>query len=68
MISIEYRSAIFTTSDAQAVCAKLVTEEIQAKYFTPKGKFSFHYLWIPLCPYQGAAIQKCREVTCDSYN
>ena len=38
IISIEYRSVIFTISDAQTVSAKLVTEEIQAKHFTPKGK------------------------------
>jgi peptide-methionine (S)-S-oxide reductase len=41
IIPIEYRSAIFTTSDAQAASAKLVTEEIQAKHFTPKGKCFF---------------------------
>jgi len=34
----QYRSAIFTTSEAQAETAKLVTEEVQAKHFTPKGK------------------------------
>jgi hypothetical protein len=37
-ISTEYRSAIFTNSDAQAEIAKRVTEEVQAKHFTPKGK------------------------------
>jgi hypothetical protein len=40
MIYPEYRSAIFTTSDAQAESAKLVTEEVQAKHFTPKGEYS----------------------------
>ena len=30
---------IFTTSDAQVESAKRVTEEIQAKHFTPKGKY-----------------------------
>ncbi|KIM35401.1 hypothetical protein M413DRAFT_449785 [Hebeloma cylindrosporum] len=34
----QYRSAIFTHSDNQLAIAKRVTEEIQAKYFTPKGK------------------------------
>jgi peptide-methionine (S)-S-oxide reductase len=34
----EYRSAIFTHSPEQQSIAKRVTEEIQAKYFTPKGK------------------------------
>jgi peptide-methionine (S)-S-oxide reductase len=34
----QYRSAIFTTSDEQAAAAKLVTAEIQAKHFTPKGQ------------------------------
>jgi peptide-methionine (S)-S-oxide reductase len=35
----QYRSAIFTHSDEQAETAKRVTEEVQAKYFTPKGAF-----------------------------
>ncbi|KDR78192.1 hypothetical protein GALMADRAFT_245225 [Galerina marginata CBS 339.88] len=34
----QYRSAIFTHSDDQAAIAKRVTEEVQAKHFTPKGK------------------------------
>ncbi|KJA24841.1 hypothetical protein HYPSUDRAFT_85678 [Hypholoma sublateritium FD-334 SS-4] len=34
----QYRSAIFTHSDDQETIAKRVTEEIQAKYFTSKGK------------------------------
>lgn len=34
----EYRSAIFTHSPEQQAIAKRVTEEVQAKYFTPKGK------------------------------
>jgi len=34
----QYRSVIFTTSDAQAASARLVTEAIQAKHFTPKGE------------------------------
>ncbi|KAF8228746.1 peptide methionine sulfoxide reductase [Tricholoma matsutake] len=34
----QYRSAIFTHSPEQQSIAKRVTEEIQAKYFTPKGK------------------------------
>ena len=34
----EYRSAIFTHSPEQATTAQRVTKEIQAKYFTPKGK------------------------------
>ena len=42
---LEYRSAIFTTSEAQAETAKLVTEEVQAKHFTPKGEF-FPSSWI----------------------
>jgi peptide-methionine (S)-S-oxide reductase len=46
IISIEYRSVIFTTSDAQAVSAKLVTEEIQAKHFTPDGKCFLSVIWI----------------------
>jgi hypothetical protein len=41
IISIEYRSAIFTTSDAQVLSAKRVAVEIQAKHFTPKGKCFF---------------------------
>jgi hypothetical protein len=40
-IPTEYRSAIFTNSDAQAEIAKRVTEEVQAKHFTPKGKSPF---------------------------
>jgi len=34
----QYRSAIFTHSPEQQATAKRVTEEVQAKYFTPKGK------------------------------
>jgi len=37
-VGSQYRSAIFTTSEAQAETAKRVTEEVQAKHFTPKGK------------------------------
>jgi len=37
-IGSEYRSVIFTTSEAQAATAMRVTEEVQAKHFTPKGK------------------------------
>jgi peptide-methionine (S)-S-oxide reductase len=37
-IGSEYRSVIFVTSEAQAETAKRVTEEVQAKHFTPKGK------------------------------
>ncbi|KAJ7155592.1 peptide methionine sulfoxide reductase [Mycena filopes] len=33
----QYRSAIFTTTPEQAETAKRVTEEVQAKHFTPKG-------------------------------
>ncbi|KAF9239494.1 hypothetical protein BU15DRAFT_61998 [Melanogaster broomeanus] len=34
----QYRSAIFTHSPEQATIAKRVTEEVQAKHFTPKGQ------------------------------
>ncbi|TRM66917.1 peptide methionine sulfoxide reductase [Schizophyllum amplum] len=34
----QYRSAIFTHSREQEDVAKRVTEEVQAKHFTPKGK------------------------------
>lgn len=34
----QYRSAIFTNSDAQLEKAKKVTEEVQATHFTPKGQ------------------------------
>ncbi|SJL08354.1 related to Probable peptide methionine sulfoxide reductase [Armillaria ostoyae] len=34
----QYRSAIFTNSPEQEVIAKRVTEEVQTKHFTPKGK------------------------------
>ncbi|PPR01288.1 hypothetical protein CVT24_006363, partial [Panaeolus cyanescens] len=34
----EYRSAIFTHSEEQAQTAKRVTEEVQAKHFTPNGQ------------------------------
>ncbi|KAF9031596.1 peptide methionine sulfoxide reductase [Panaeolus papilionaceus] len=34
----QYRSAIFTHSEEQAEIAKRVTEEVQAKHFTPKGQ------------------------------
>ncbi|KAJ7128643.1 peptide methionine sulfoxide reductase, partial [Mycena epipterygia] len=33
----QYRSAIFTTTPEQAEIAHRVTEEVQAKHFTPKG-------------------------------
>ena len=36
---------IFTTSDAQVESAKCVTEEIQAKHFTPKGKYFLSLLF-----------------------
>ena len=34
----EYRSAIFTHSPEQESIAKRVTEEVQVKHFTPKGR------------------------------
>ncbi|KAG7447279.1 peptide methionine sulfoxide reductase [Guyanagaster necrorhizus] len=34
----QYRSAIFTHSPEQETIAKRVTEQVQAKHFTPKGK------------------------------
>ncbi|KAK0236840.1 peptide methionine sulfoxide reductase [Armillaria nabsnona] len=34
----QYRSAIFTNSPEQEAIAKRMTEEVQAKHFTPKGK------------------------------
>ncbi|KIJ08734.1 hypothetical protein PAXINDRAFT_172795 [Paxillus involutus ATCC 200175] len=34
----QYRSAIFTHSPEQTTVAKCVTEEVQAKHFTPNGK------------------------------
>ncbi|KAF9558493.1 peptide methionine sulfoxide reductase [Agrocybe pediades] len=34
----QYRSAIFTHSPEQEAVAKRVTEEVQAKHFTPKGQ------------------------------
>jgi len=34
----QYRSAIFTHSPEQASIAQRVTEEVQAKHFTPRGK------------------------------
>ncbi|KAI5822814.1 peptide methionine sulfoxide reductase [Schizophyllum commune Tattone D] len=34
----QYRSAIFTHSPEQEAIAKRVTEEVQAKHFTPKGE------------------------------
>lgn len=37
---LEYRSAIFTTTEEQAATAQRVTEEVQAKHFTPKVRFS----------------------------
>ncbi|KAF7296269.1 Peptide methionine sulfoxide reductase [Mycena chlorophos] len=35
LVSPEYRSAIFTTTPEQATIAQRVTEEVQAKHFTP---------------------------------
>jgi len=40
----EYRSAIFTHSPEQEEIAKRVTEEIQAKYFTPKGMSALYFI------------------------
>ncbi|KAJ6612843.1 peptide methionine sulfoxide reductase [Mycena sp. CBHHK59/15] len=37
-LGTQYRSAIFTTSPEQAATAQRVTEEVQAKHFTPNGK------------------------------
>ncbi|KAJ7144710.1 peptide methionine sulfoxide reductase [Mycena crocata] len=37
-VGTQYRSAIFTTTPEQAVIAKRVTEEVQAKHFSPKNK------------------------------
>jgi len=37
-IGSQYRSSIFTHSPEQEAVAKRVTEEVQAKHFTPKGK------------------------------
>lgn len=34
----EYRSAIFANTPEQEAIAQRVTEEVQAKHFTPKGK------------------------------
>ncbi|KAJ7758456.1 peptide methionine sulfoxide reductase [Mycena maculata] len=36
-VGTQYRSAIFTTTPEQAATAQRVTEEVQAKHFTPKG-------------------------------
>ncbi|KAJ7081876.1 peptide methionine sulfoxide reductase [Mycena belliarum] len=36
-VGTQYRSAIFTTTPEQATVAKRVTDEVQAKHFTPKG-------------------------------
>ncbi|KAF7374324.1 putative peptide methionine sulfoxide reductase [Mycena sanguinolenta] len=36
-VGTQYRSAIFTTTPEQATTAQRVTEEVQAKHFTPKG-------------------------------
>ncbi|KAF5376647.1 hypothetical protein D9615_007818 [Tricholomella constricta] len=37
-VGTQYRSSIFTHSSEQEAIAKQVTEEVQAKHFTPKGK------------------------------
>lgn len=34
----QYRSAVFPHSDDQLAVVQRVTEEVQAKHFTPKGK------------------------------
>ncbi|KAJ7136400.1 peptide methionine sulfoxide reductase [Mycena crocata] len=36
-VGTQYRSAIFTTTEEQAATAQRVTEEVQAKHFTPKN-------------------------------
>ncbi|KAJ7340768.1 peptide methionine sulfoxide reductase [Mycena olivaceomarginata] len=36
-VGTQYRSAIFTTTPEQADVARRVTEQVQAKHFTPKG-------------------------------
>ncbi|KAJ7472692.1 peptide methionine sulfoxide reductase [Mycena latifolia] len=36
-VGTQYRSAIFTTTPEQATIAQRVTEQVQAKHFTPKG-------------------------------
>ncbi|KAJ7767189.1 peptide methionine sulfoxide reductase [Mycena metata] len=36
-VGTQYRSAIFTTTPEQETIARRVTEEVQAKHFTPKG-------------------------------
>ena len=74
-ISIEYRSAIFTTSDDQAASAKLVTEEIQAKHFTPRGRCSFQsYLDSSSLPSLNSQQSnkifltlKCTSTSCQEY-
>jgi len=37
-VGTQYRSAIFTHNPEQATIAQRVTEEVQTKHFTPKGK------------------------------
>jgi peptide-methionine (S)-S-oxide reductase len=37
-VGTQYRSSIFTSSPEQEEIAKRVTQEVQEKHFTPKGK------------------------------